>query len=79
MFKIALLERIMIMAKVRPNNPNDPRSDTWHGRVWDSIEEHGGVAERYEATKKPDGTLDRSQLSSHDQEIIRDAERRASR
>lgn len=66
------------MAKVRLYNPNDTRPSEWHTKVWNFIESHSGVAERYEATRRPDGTLDYTQLSPYDQAVIREAERLAS-
>ena len=65
------------MAKIRPNNPNDTRSPEWHTNVWNFIEQHPGVAERYEGTEGSDGTLNCRGLSEYDQAVIREAERRA--
>lgn len=66
------------MAKIRPDNPNDTRSPDWHTKVWDFIEQHPGVAERYEGTaSEPGGVLNSAQLSDYDQAVIREAEKRA--
>ena len=66
------------MAKVRPHNSNDTRPAEWHTKTWDFIEQHPGVAKRYEATGSgPSTPLNCNQLSDYDQAVIREAERRA--